>query len=31
MTGTPSGVGILRAEDNLTLVLGKQQWQTQVK
>ena len=31
MTGTPSGVGVLRAEDNLTLVLGKQQWQTQVK
>lgn len=31
MTGTPSGVGVLQAGDQLQLTLGNSQWQTQVK
>ena len=31
MTGTPSGVGVLKAGDQLILRLGDQQWQTQVR
>lgn len=31
MTGTPSGVGILHAGDQLTLKLGAHEWQTQVQ
>lgn len=31
MTGTPSGVGILHAGDQLTLTLGAHEWQTQVQ
>lgn len=31
MTGTPSGVGILQANDQLTLTLGAHQWQVQVR
>lgn len=31
MTGTPSGVGILQANDNLKLVLGTHEWQVQVQ
>ena len=31
MTGTPSGVGVLQAGDQLILRLGDQQWQTQVR
>lgn len=31
MTGTPSGVGILQADDKLKLVLGTHQWQAQVQ
>lgn len=31
MTGTPSGVGILQAGDELKLVLGKHEWQVDVK
>jgi len=31
MTGTPSGVGILRAGDQLKLVLGAHEWQAQVQ
>lgn len=31
MTGTPSGVGVLQAGDQLILKLGDQQWQTQVR
>lgn len=30
MTGTPSGVGVLHAGDQLTLTLGEQQWQATV-
>lgn len=30
MTGTPSGVGVLKAGDNLTLKLGPHQWQALV-
>ena len=30
MTGTPSGVGVLQADDALTLKLGAHQWQTHV-
>lgn len=31
MTGTPSGVGILQADDKLTLKLGEHEWQVQVR
>lgn len=31
MTGTPSGVGVLQAGDQLQLTLGEHQWQTQVR
>lgn len=31
MTGTPSGVGILQADDLLTLKLGAHEWQVQVR
>ena len=31
MTGTPSGVGVLQAGDNLKLVLGAHEWQAQVQ
>ncbi|AMN50807.1 fumarylacetoacetate hydrolase [Psychrobacter sp. P2G3] len=31
MTGTPSGVGILHAGDELKLVLGAHEWQTRVQ
>lgn len=31
MTGTPSGVGVLQANDQLTLTLGAHQWQVQVR
>ncbi|MGM8885414.1 fumarylacetoacetate hydrolase family protein [Psychrobacter sp. 1U2] len=31
MTGTPSGVGILQAGDQLRLMLGEKQWQSQVR
>lgn len=31
MTGTPSGVGILQANDKLTLKLGEHGWQVQVR
>lgn len=31
MTGTPSGVGILQAGDNLKLVLGTHKWQARVQ
>lgn len=31
MTGTPSGVGVLRAGDKLTLKLGEHQWQAEVE
>ncbi len=31
MTGTPSGVGVLQAEDQLKLVLGMYEWQVQVR
>ena len=31
MTGTPSGVGILQAGDELRLVLGAHEWQTRVQ
>lgn len=31
MTGTPNGVGVLKAGDQLMLKLGDQQWQTQVR
>lgn len=31
MTGTPSGVGVLQAGDELKLVLGDKQWQAQVR
>lgn len=30
MTGTPSGVGVLKAGDKLTLKLGEHQWQAEV-
>ncbi len=31
MTGTPSGVGVLQANDQLTLTLGAHEWQVQVR
>ena len=31
MTGTPSGVGILQAGDELKLVLAEHEWQAQVR
>lgn len=31
MTGTPSGVGVLKAGDQLKLVLGTHEWQVQVR
>ncbi|WP_333954570.1 fumarylacetoacetate hydrolase family protein [Psychrobacter sp. S4(2024)] len=31
MTGTPSGVGILQADDTLTFKLGTHEWQVQVR
>lgn len=31
MTGTPSGVGVLKAGDKLTLKLGEHQWQAEVE
>jgi len=31
MTGTPSGVGVLQAGDQVRLVLGEKQWQSQVR
>ncbi|WP_201596777.1 fumarylacetoacetate hydrolase family protein [Psychrobacter vallis] len=31
MTGTPSGVGVLQADDKLTLKLGDHEWQVQVR
>ena len=31
MTGTPSGVGVLQAGDNLTLKLGEHEWHTRVQ
>lgn len=31
MTGTPSGVGILQADDELRLVLGAHEWRTRVQ
>lgn len=31
MTGTPSGVGVLKAGDQLKLTLNAQEWQTQVR
>lgn len=31
MTGTPSGVGVLQANDQLTLTLGVHEWQLQVR
>ncbi|MGM8888035.1 fumarylacetoacetate hydrolase family protein, partial [Psychrobacter sp. 1U2] len=31
MTGTPSGVGILHADDKLKLVLGAHEWQARVQ
>ncbi len=31
MTGTPSGVGVLQADDKLTLKLGDHEWQVEVR